>query len=207
MNKVLIHERSTVYGCSFEWTEIGEMAISMLDRARVWKNTINEIFIYDAVKLFEPFRYFFFIGGFVLSIIALVYKAELSSYSGYLPSSINSGGIGACRFLVDAYIPLVAIYMLCVVAKLSKERIQQANLAVKRNKFAKKPVILASILLLLVPYIFFISHSPAMSSFFNLNKYGNLIISIPLFSYSTVQAFTIVACSLLARRFEVYEEQ
>ena len=140
-------------------------------------------------------------------MIALVYKTELNGYTGYLPSSINSGGIGACRFLVDAYIPLVLVYMGCVVVGLSKERVHQANLAVKRNKFAKKPVLLASIFLLVVPYIFFISHSPAMSSFFNLNKYGNLVVSIPLFSYSTVQSFTIVACSVLARKFTIYEER
>ncbi|AXI01752.1 hypothetical protein [Aquirhabdus parva] len=143
----------------------------------------------------------------MLSVIALVYKTELNGYTGYLPSSINSGGIGACRFLVDAYIPLVLIYFICVLMGLNKERIHQANLAIKRNKFAKKPVLLATIFLLVVPYIFFISHSPAMSSFFNLNKYGNLVVSIPLFSYSTVQSFTIVACSLLARKFAIYDEQ
>jgi len=179
---------------------IGDPDFNFMGRAETMRNTIREFLIYDAVAPFEPFRYFFFI-GFLVSLFALVFQTQLASYTGYVPLSIGGGGIGAARFLIDAYCPLALIYIILVLFGLSKERIIEVNLAVKRNKFAKNPVLLALICLLLAPYIFFIDHSVHLIEIFSLNKFINLLFAIPMFCYTTVQSFIIVVCSVISYQY------
>ncbi len=159
-------------------------------------NKIKEILLYGAVEPFEPFRYFFF-SALLLSVLSLVFKSELAAYPGYLPVSIAGHGLGASRFLVDAYIPVMLVYLGVLIARLNPARINAVNHAVRTNKYAKHPLVLAVLVLLLAAYLYAMPHSMPVNRFFNINKFYNLLLGIPMFCYSSIQSISILLCRML----------
>lgn|GEM_PF-3512855 len=159
-------------------------------------NKIKEILLYGAVEPFEPFRYFF-LSALLLSILSLVFKDQLAAYPGYLPVTIAGHGLGASRFLVDAYFPIMLLYLSVLIARLNPERIAAVNHAVRTNKYAKHPLTLAVLVLVLAVYLYSMPHSMPVNRFFNINKFYNLLLGVPMFCYSTIQSIAILLCRAL----------